>query len=216
MAASLQFNPTTQTPVVYEQVVVMNKDRSQRVLDEALGWRAIVNEIDKSCTDKKMQSMVSDYLHVISEIIDHVDPFSCDDHLYLLALDSDKKIQGIARYQLCSSYYCSDTSIYVKHLVAAPWNVRWPQETTFDRPPLRGSGVLLMHALHNIAKRLPATKIKLSSCDTSMSFYKKIGMKQTGFNSFEFSTDSKEQQDRLNEVFEKAFGPAFYYSQFSS
>jgi hypothetical protein len=216
MAALLQFKPISEAPAFYEQVVVMNKDKAQEVLDEALGWRKIVNEMNTSCTDKKMQRIILDYLHVISEIIENVDPLSHDDHVYLLALDSDKRIQGIARYQFSISFYFSETSICVKHLVAAPWNVRWPQPMAFDRPAIRGAGVLLMHALHNIAKRLPANKIKLSSCDTSMSFYEKIGMKKTGFKSFEFSTDSKEQESRLTEVFEKAFGPTFYYSQFSS
>lgn len=197
-------------PVVYERVEHMTESSLMELKTEAKRWKGIVQLIQKNPLEKRTEDFVLDYLGVIEDIQIAIclnkDPV-------LFARDSNKKIQAIACYEYRSLSRRKVKALFVKFLIAAPWNVRWPQDFAFEESPLRGAGVLMMHAMFHEAKCHDAEVMNLSSCSTSMSFYEKIGMKKTVCNFFEFITSLKEHEDKLHEAFTKAFGPKFHYAR---
>jgi hypothetical protein len=196
-------------PVVYERVEHMTEGSSKELFFEARRWKAVVTAMQKTPLEKRTEDFMLDYLCVIEDMIISIgknkDPV-------LFARDSTKKIQAIACYESRFLSTRKVNAVFVKFLIAAPWNVRWPQEFAFEESPLRGAGVLMMHAMFHEAKSHNAEVLTLSSCSTSMPFYEKIGMKKTVCNFFEFNTRSQEQEEKLDAAFTKAFGLNFHYA----
>jgi hypothetical protein len=197
-------------PAVYERVEHMTEESSKELFAEARRWEVIVSEMKKTPLESRTEDFVLDYMGVIEDVIISI---AQNKNPVLFARDSTKKIQAIACYEYQFLSRRKVHALFVKFLIAAPWNVRWPQEFTFEESPLRGSGVLMMHAMFNEAKSKNAEVLTLSSCTTSMPFYEKIGMKKTVCNFFELITSSQEHEDKLVAAFTKAFGSHFYYSR---
>ncbi len=210
-ALSLSFS-STNPPLKYESVEVLTPSKYHEVLHEALLWKDVIERIQTYVVDQKMDQIVLDYHDVVSDIVEKLRNGCCDKFHYLLAKDSARRIQGIARYEFRYQFEDRESTLFVKNLLAAPWNIRWPKAVFFDQRPLHGAGVLLVHALFTLAKQKEIQSLALYSAPSSDGFYRKIGMKNRMYNLFEFLIERKSQESQLNQVFCKTLKYQIHYS----
>lgn len=129
---------------------------------------------------------------------------------FLIAKDEAYEIGALAEYQRISDK--DESHLYLGELITAPWNLRLEAQKTALPPPLRGGGILLIHALFNIAKKIDCKKLCVTSTPVSLDFYAKLGMTKKGIHRFEFDISSSDDEEKINNALQRAFGESFHYS----
>jgi hypothetical protein len=210
-AQSVSFSSLTPS-LQYESVERLTPSSHHELLHEALLWKDTIERIQTYVVDQKMEQLILDYHYVVSDIVAKLQGGLSDKIHFLLAKDSTRKIQGIARYEFRHQFEDRKSTLFVKNLLSAPWNIRWPKAVFFEQRPLHGAGVLLVHALFALAKQKKIEALALHSAPSSEGFYRKIGMKNRMYNLYEFLIERKSQESQLNKVFLKTLKYQIHYS----
>lgn len=187
----------------FASVEILDGERLQVITKTLRIWkRFLTNYVshhqEKGLLDERSKLISADYLTVVGLLQSTVFQMRTRPHIKLLAAkDLKEEIQAMSCFSIGPKAPTEAVCIMrVSELITAPWNLRL---TYAPHPePLYGGGVLLMHAMFQIAKKSQAQELKLHSTPTSITFYKKLGMSFDGINRFTFSTLSKEHKEALD------------------
>jgi len=199
-------SPIGSCPSAFSSVLIMEDKDLPLVIRTLRLWKHYLNHyLSSHKADRPTKELASDFIVVLRLFQKDIGRLIKKEPLLVfVAKDTTDTIQGLACCRMPSP--TSPKVLDINELLCAPWNLRWRIKPYPH--PLHGGGVLLISAIFKKAQKEHYKHLLLHSAPTSICFYKKLGMNQSGVNVFSYTLEDVKDQEKISLAFARAFGPS--------